>query len=336
MRQAKAAAAEDSDDDSLFDQDDDDSDEDSEDDDGRGELKGRARWLKKVVTAKTPEDEAKEREKKRLRAEKALEKKKAKMEEQAGLAKRSAAWQVEVENVTEEVLDRRIAELVASRGRKNTDPREVLRKLEVLSKAARPLGPRKEIPVLMHLISAMFDSQRVIDDYMDLQQWRTCYRSLLRVTSLLHDNEALVLGVIPSEDVADILLSSQISKDFLKKQDEEEEVEKPDDKTGPIKIVGSLETFLVRLEDEYTKSLQQINPHTQVSPFFLLTPRCMRYHCMHAHPTTSSERQRRTPFCALPHPSFSRSWRNSVPPVSVNPVVRCASKRVACSAMGLS
>jgi len=264
LRQAKAAAAEDSDDDSLFDQDDDDSDEDSEDDDGRGELKGRARWLKKVVTAKTPEDEAKEREKKRLRAEKALEKKKAKMEEQAGLAKRSAAWQVEVENVTEEVLDRRIAELVASRGRKNTDPREVLRKLEVLSKAARPLGPRKEIPVLMHLISAMFDSQRVIDDYMDLQQWRTCYRSLLRVTSLLHDNEALVLGVIPSEDVADILLSSQISKDFLKKQDEEEEVEKPDDKTGPIKIVGSLETFLVRLEDEYTKSLQQINPHTQV------------------------------------------------------------------------
>lgn len=37
-----------------------------------------------------------------------------------------------------------------------------------------------------------------------------------------------------------------------------------DDKTGPIKIVGSLESFIVRLEDEYTKSLQQINPHTQV------------------------------------------------------------------------
>ena len=37
-----------------------------------------------------------------------------------------------------------------------------------------------------------------------------------------------------------------------------------DDKTGPIKIVGSLESFIVRLEDEYNKSLQQINPHTQV------------------------------------------------------------------------
>ena len=70
-----------------------------------------------------------------------------------------ASWQVE-ENITEEVLDKKINELVASRGRKNTDPREVLRKLEVLSKSARPLGARKEIPVLMHLISAMFDSQR--------------------------------------------------------------------------------------------------------------------------------------------------------------------------------
>lgn len=183
-----------------------------------------------------------------------------------------ASWQVE-ENITEEVLDKKINELVASRGRKNTDPREVLRKLEVLSKSARPLGEicitfldilcifygsssrkaihfisnclsstfclsgaRKEIPVLMHLISAMFDSQRgthtqpdaehlqsgnsstinlvivinlfpsyilmptplpflpVIDDYMDLQQWRTCYRSLFRVTSLLRDGKNLVLG----------------------------------------------------------------------------------------------------------------------------------------------
>ena len=46
------------------------------------------------------------------------------------------------ENITEDVLDKKINELVASRGRKNTDPREVLRKLEVLSKSARPLGKR--------------------------------------------------------------------------------------------------------------------------------------------------------------------------------------------------
>ena len=56
-----------------------------------------------------------------------------------------ASWQVE-ENITEEILDKKINELVASRGRKNTDPREVLRKLEVLSKSARPLGKKRTPP----------------------------------------------------------------------------------------------------------------------------------------------------------------------------------------------
>jgi translation initiation factor 3 subunit C len=36
----------------------------------------------------------------------------------------------------------------------------------------------------------------------------------------------------------------------------------PDD-PNVIKVVGNIESFILRLEDEYTKSLQQINPHTQ-------------------------------------------------------------------------
>ena len=65
------------------------------------------------------------------------------------------------ENITEEVLDKKINELVASRGRKNTDPREVLRKLEVLSKSARPLGKRGAISksaARMHLFSVQESS----------------------------------------------------------------------------------------------------------------------------------------------------------------------------------
>jgi predicted MarR family transcription regulator len=68
------------------------------------------------------------------------------------------------ENITEEVLDKKINELVASRGRKNTDPREVLRKLEVLSKSARPLGKRGSIlksAAHMHLFSVKGTSASV-------------------------------------------------------------------------------------------------------------------------------------------------------------------------------
>lgn len=35
------------------------------------------------------------------------------------------------------------------------------------------------------------------------------------------------------------------------------------EKTGVLKVVGSLSLYMIRLGDEYTKSLQSINPHTQ-------------------------------------------------------------------------
>jgi len=79
-----------------------------------------------------------------------------------------ASWVLDI-NMTEEVLDRKVNELFASRGRKGTDIRTVLRQLEVLAKISRVFGPAKEIPVLMHLVSAMFEINKLIDDYLDLQ-----------------------------------------------------------------------------------------------------------------------------------------------------------------------
>lgn len=90
--------------------------------DGRPELKGRAKWLKKAGAIKDPAEEAAKKENKRLRTEKS-DKKKSKLDTDV---KKVSSWQVE-ENMTEEILEKKIHELVASRGRKNTDPREVLR-----------------------------------------------------------------------------------------------------------------------------------------------------------------------------------------------------------------
>ena len=257
--------ADDSDEDWMLDDDDDDDDEDEEgEDDGRPELKGRARWLKKVV------DPAKEKEQKeKLAAKKreaALEKAKSKKE--AASASASAAtkrtvssWEAE-DKLTEEELDKRVAELMATRGRKNTDHRDVLRQLEVLTKISRLHGPRKEIPLLMHLISSMLDFHRSIDDYMDHHQWRTCHRSLTRVLALLGSNSSIVLGILGSDEVTDL---SSLSTQLKKQQPEEDGAADPRATSSVIRVLGSLESFIIRLQDEYTKSLQQINPHTKVS-----------------------------------------------------------------------
>jgi translation initiation factor 3 subunit C len=250
----------------LDDDDDDDEDEEGEDD-GRPELKGRARGLKKVVDpAKEKEQKEQLAAKKRdAAAEKAKSKKEAASASAAASAKRTvSSWEAE-DKLTEEELDKRVAELMATRGRKNTDHRDVLRQLEVLTKISRLHGPRKEIPLLMHLISSMLDFHRSIDDYMDHHQWRTCHRSLTRVLALLGSNSSIVLGILGSDEVTDLSLNAH-----LKKQQPEEDGAVPvvtaaDPRALVIRVLGSLESFIIRLQDEYTKSLQQINPHTKVS-----------------------------------------------------------------------
>jgi translation initiation factor 3 subunit C len=166
-----------------------------------------------------------------------------------------AQWKLE-DNITEELLEKKLTDLVAARGRKRSDIKSVLRQLEVLSKMAVYFGPRKEILTLMHRVSAMFDSHRLIDDFMDLETWRNCHACMTKVLVVLHANPKLVLALINPEDAAVVNLSNvkAVEVDSSKTTD-----------GNILRIVGSIESFLIRLQDEYTKGLQQINPHTQVS-----------------------------------------------------------------------
>jgi translation initiation factor 3 subunit C len=171
----------------------------------------------------------------------------------------------EEELISEELLEKKTQELMVNRGRKGSDKRVVVQQLEYLCRAARKHGPRKEIPLLMHLIAAIFESHKNIDDYVDVQKWATCHRSLTRIVEALLANKDLSLGVAPLSDVTEQIQALQLNADFIKKEIEEDsEVVKPVD-PNVIKVVGSLEAFLLRLEVEYKKSLQQINPHTHVS-----------------------------------------------------------------------
>jgi translation initiation factor 3 subunit C len=237
--------------DSLFGGDDSESDSSDDEGDGRPELKGRKKWELKKEVVKTKVNKIK----------------KTVVKPVAGVAVASVAISSSLqmdENMTEEALDRKVNELVSSRGKKSTDPKDVLRKLELLSKVARVFSPKKEIPVLMHVVSTMFGSHRVIDDYMDLSQWRTCYRCLNRIVTLLDENKNIILSLMADEDLSDLILGAGSNSDFIKNKEDNgdnSETVKVINK-NEVKVVGSLETFLARLEDEYTKSLQQINPHT--------------------------------------------------------------------------
>lgn len=285
--ESSSNSASEDDDDSIFGSSDtDDSDEEVEAVAGAGELmeaamekanlaKGSKRnfWLKKSAVESDDdsdtEDDAERKERKVAREQLAHERKAKKLEEMEAAARRKAMLRSDDFRMTEDQLEAKVTELVSARGRKGTDVRVTIRHLEVLTKVARDFGAKKEIPVLMHFISTTFDSLHSMDDYLDINVWRHCCRSIHRVLTLLDKHKSYTLRLAKGEDIANAAVggglkpaaSASTAAVVDLTEDDAASVSTVD--RNSIVVVGGLGTFLSRLKDDYTRSLQQINPHTQ-------------------------------------------------------------------------
>lgn len=201
--------------------------------------------------------------------------------------------------MTVAVLQRKCNELVSSRGRKGTDIRAVLERLEKLARASAKFGPRIEIPMLMHVMTAQFDLVRTLDDYQDTPTWRSCANYLERVASVLEDGDKhfkkytlgvatfgsddlmvgksknKMLGTTKNGDIGarDALASEEtlINPNTGEVETEDERAERlrlemeekmTDEEKSTIPVVGSLSLFVTRLDEEYIKCLQRTSPHS--------------------------------------------------------------------------
>jgi translation initiation factor 3 subunit C len=267
--------------------------EDSDSDEGGAyaELKGRARWLKKNTVGKEKVVKSKE------------ERAKARAEAKAAAAAARSLEAVQVTktilpeaHLTPSVLNRKVKEIAAQRGRRGTDNRQVLRQLEALWRLSLRFGPRVEIPILMFVVTAQFDLQRTMDDFMDTITWKSCASYLQRIASVLDDGYTLGLerveegdlvlgtatgkmmkasaaavvaekGAMAAVAVDEALINphtgeSETEDERAERLRLEAEEKMTDAEKKTIPVVGSLSLFLTRLEEEYTKSLQKISPHT--------------------------------------------------------------------------
>lgn len=202
------------------------------------QLKGRARWLKKntVVKEKVVKD-------KEGRGKARAEAKAAAALAKAELAAKEEETKENEEEMSAAVLNRKCKEVVMSRGRRGTDSREILKQLENLSRLALKFGPRIEIPILMHTITAQFDLVRTLDDYMETPIWKSCIQHLERVASVLEDGDEksskYTLGPANTED-DDVMIGNVLGK-----------------KTNKMKDVGDLGAVNVA-----ASTVELFNPHT--------------------------------------------------------------------------
>ncbi|KAF9355452.1 Translation initiation factor 3 subunit c [Mortierella sp. AD094] len=142
---------------------------------------------------------------------------------------------------TQENLFKKLKEVIDARGKKNTNREEQVRILERLLVIANT--PYQKVQVLLNLISAQFDFAIGLSGYMSISLWKNAEKYLNNLLTILEANPGYVVKEnVPEED--------EIDKDRVPE----------DGKT--VFIQGSIIAFIDRLDDEFTKSLQNIDPHT--------------------------------------------------------------------------
>ncbi|GAA5826389.1 hypothetical protein JCM11251_002346 [Rhodosporidiobolus azoricus] len=142
--------------------------------------------------------------------------------------------------VSSEGIYKALAAVLEARGRKNTDRGEQIKTLQSLLDVASTTY--QKIRVILALIASHLDYNPATTAYMPLESWtaaRDLLDSLLKL--LLDDSSYAVREQSPDYD---------------------DSVERTPSESEPIVVVrGSIISLVDRLDDEFTKSLQNLDPH---------------------------------------------------------------------------
>lgn len=143
---------------------------------------------------------------------------------------------------TPESILKHLRSIVESRGKKNTDRAEQIRVMEKLLEVADT--PYRQIRVLLTIISTRFDlTTGSTATHMSQESWKSAEHELGLLLEALEANRNMIV---------------------LENAEEWDDDEKPP-QPGPgetLKIPGSIVSVVERLDDELTRSLQHIDPHT--------------------------------------------------------------------------
>ncbi|ORZ22434.1 eukaryotic translation initiation factor 3 subunit 8 N-terminus-domain-containing protein [Absidia repens] len=135
----------------------------------------------------------------------------------------------------------RLREVLENRGKKNTDREEQANILESLYSKSQ--SSFQKISVLLALIASRFDLTIGSTSHMDIKTWKSVEQEVNLILNIMeHDSSFIVC-----EDAEDL---DNDDKDVVPATGE------------VVKLRGSIIGYVERLDDEFTKSLQSIDPHT--------------------------------------------------------------------------
>lgn len=143
---------------------------------------------------------------------------------------------------TPESILKHLRSIVESRGKKNTDRAEQIRIMEKLLEVADT--PYRTIRVLLTIIATRFDlTTGSTATFMAQENWKSAEHEFGRLLETLETNRNLVV---------------------VENAEEWDDDERPPQPAAgeKLKVPGSVVSVVERLDDELTRSLQHIDPHT--------------------------------------------------------------------------
>ena len=140
--------------------------------------------------------------------------------------------------ISSETLHTRLCEVLEARGKKATDRGEQIDILIKLLPVAKT--PIHKIKVLLTLISSRFDLNQNMNAAQSIDMWKSAETEINQVFDILEQNELIVLSELGEgwEEDREYRAGEQYA------------------------IRGNIVSLISRLNDEFTKSLQNMDPHT--------------------------------------------------------------------------
>jgi translation initiation factor 3 subunit C len=142
---------------------------------------------------------------------------------------------------TPESILKHLRSIVESRGRKNTDRLEQIKIMEKLIDVS--ISDYQRVRVLLTLIATRFDLTSGSGSQMSQEHWKAAQQEISRLLEVLENNKEIMV--------------TETAEEW------EDDEKLPTITPGEIfKVPGSVSSFVERLDDELTRVLQHVDPHT--------------------------------------------------------------------------